>query len=46
MGYIACGRSSDERRDNKMCDMRKHLGGWARHTVGILQKEKENFVHY
>jgi hypothetical protein len=26
--------------DNKIRYVRKHLGGWARHTTGILKKEK------
>ena len=26
--------------NNKMCALRKFLRGWARHTAGILKKEK------
>ena len=26
--------------NNKMCALHKFLGGWARHTMGILKKEK------
>jgi hypothetical protein len=33
-------RSPIERWNNKIRSVRKHLGGWARHTTGILKKEK------
>jgi hypothetical protein len=36
----AVGRTPIERWNNKIRSVRKHLGGWARHTTGILRKEK------
>jgi hypothetical protein len=29
------------RWNNKICTLRKHLSGWARHVTGILKKEKQ-----
>jgi hypothetical protein len=34
------GQSLIKRWNNKILSVRKHLGGWARHTTGILKKEK------
>ena len=34
------GPTPIHRWNNKMRALRKFLGGWARHTVGILKKEK------
>ena len=34
------GHTPIHRWNNKMRALRKFLGGWARHTVGILKKEK------
>jgi hypothetical protein len=34
------GQSPIVRWNNKIRSVRKHLGGWARHTTGILKKEK------
>jgi hypothetical protein len=36
----AVGQSPIQRWNNKIQSVRKHLGGWARHTTGILKKEK------
>jgi hypothetical protein len=34
------GHTPIQKWNNKMRALRKFLGGWARHTVGILKKEK------
>jgi hypothetical protein len=34
------GQTPIARWNNKIRVIRKHLGGWARHTTGILKKEK------
>jgi hypothetical protein len=34
------GQTPIARWNNKIRATRKHLGGWARHTAGILKKEK------
>ena len=31
-----------QRCNNKMCNLRKFLRGWARHTTGMLKKEKNS----
>jgi hypothetical protein len=36
----AIGQSTIARWNNKIRAIRKHIGGWARHTAGILKKEK------
>ena len=35
------GDSAIQRWNNKMRNLRKFLRGWARHTTGMLKKEKE-----
>ena len=34
------GSTPIERWNNRMRNLRKHLHGWARHTTGLLKKEK------
>jgi mannosylglycoprotein endo-beta-mannosidase len=36
----AVGQTPIEMWNNKIQSVRKHLGGWAKHTSGILKKEK------
>jgi hypothetical protein len=35
------GQTLIVRWNNKLCVVRKHLSGWARHVTGILKKEKQ-----
>jgi hypothetical protein len=36
------GESPIHRWNNKICSLRKHLPRWARHTTGLLKKEKHH----
>ena len=36
-------RTPMERWSNKICHLRQHLHGWARHTSGTYKKEDFNF---
>jgi hypothetical protein len=30
-----------QRWNSKLCALRSHLSGWARHVLGVLKKEKQ-----
>jgi hypothetical protein len=42
----AVGHSPIERWNNKIRSVRKHLGGWARHTTGFFKKRKNTTFGY